>query len=279
MSLAGARPARGGEAMTRDDHCPGLVASRRNPALCAGGHRSLRGDFGAPGKFDAEYTRSAKRSPMREPLPASSLLVGVLAFSLGCAARPDERTPVPPNAVSPAKPAAARLSAREESLLTLFGGYDTPVRKADLDRLGTAEELTEALVALYQDDSQPGRVRQQALANLRFYPSPRVRDLYEKELAAPGTSVYVRRLAIPAYAAAFKADAVPVLAKFVDDEELHTRNAAVTALGNVPSQAAVDILRGRLKRETETLVRASIETSLAKIATNLQGGRSSAVAK
>jgi HEAT repeat protein len=157
---------------------------------------------------------------------------------------------------------AADPAPLRDKLLAAFSGREHIVTKDELDRLGTPAQLTGGLIAIYRDGSQPQVVRINALTSLRFYPGPESKAVLEEALLSKDTEDATRRSAIKAYGAGWKEDAVPVVAKLLDYSELHTRNAAAKTLGEIHSASAQQALRSRLPKETEPLVRTTIEAGL-----------------
>jgi HEAT repeat protein len=165
------------------------------------------------------------------------------------------------------KGAGAAASATTEStlrqqLLAALGGYENMVTRDQLLRLGTPEQLTPALAGIYQDASVHLAVRIQALSSLRFFPDARSRATLEQALTAADTADAARRAAVKAYATGFGAEAVPVLGRLLEHKELHTRNAAAKALGEIGTEPALAVLRRRLLDETDSMVKGTIQAQL-----------------
>jgi hypothetical protein len=165
-------------------------------------------------------------------------------------------TPRPSAAVRAADPAL------KQKLIALMSGYEHIVTKDELDRLGEPEALTAALLAVHADPEVHLAVRTNALANLRFYPSPTAKAALEGALLSPATPDVIRRSAVKAYGAGFGQEAVDVLAKMLEHEELHTRNLAAKTLLQIGGQRATETLRHRLPNEREALVKSTIEAGL-----------------
>jgi hypothetical protein len=166
-----------------------------------------------------------------------------------------------------AVPAAAGAARSPESLrkqiIEAMSGYEHIVSKQELERMGTAAQLTPALIDIYNDPSVHLAVRTNALASLRFFPSTEARAAMEKVLMSTETSDVVRRSAIRAYGSGFGDASVPMVAKFLSHPELHTRNIAARTLGDLHTPEAMEALRKRLPQEGEPMVRKTIETGLA----------------
>jgi hypothetical protein len=224
---------------------------------------------------------SSRLAPLRRWLPW--IAAGALGLA-GCSSTqaPDTGAPVPAAPASPSTSASAlgtspALQTAAEAKLQqqvrdLFSGYEHIVTKDELAKLGDSAQLTKALESLYRDPATPANVRVNALASLRFFPSPEVKALYEQTLAAPETGDDVRRSAVKAYGAGFGREAVPVLSKMLEHPELHTRNAAVKTLGAIADDKAVIALREHLAREQAPLVKSSIEDVLAKVEGKVPAG-------
>jgi hypothetical protein len=203
-------------------------------------------------------------------------LLGLAAgavLALGCNQRPapaaDQaarsltvpgETPRPaPAPVAPADPAL------KASLLAAMSGYEHIMTKDELDKMGSPAALTAALLAIHQDPAVHLAVRTNALANLRFYPSPIVKTAMEAALLGPDTPTSLRRSAVKAYGTSFGSEAVEVLAKMLANPEIHTRNVAAKTLAQIGGKEAGAALRQRLPNEREQLVKSTIEAGLRRL--------------
>jgi hypothetical protein len=184
------------------------------------------------------------------------LLLLALACSRPQAAHQSGGDPV---GAAPAAPAESSLRQRLQAAL---GGYENMVTKDQLLQLGTPEQLTPALAEIYQDTSVHLAVRIQALTSLRFFPDARSRATLEQALTGADTADAARRAAVKAYATGFGADAVPILGRVLEHQELHTRNAAAKALGEIGTEPALAALRKRLPAESDPMVKGTIQASL-----------------
>ena len=163
----------------------------------------------------------------------------------------------------PTSVASTSESTLRQRLLAALGGYENMITRDQLLRLGTSEQLTPALAGIYQDASVHLAVRIQALSSLRFFPDARSRTTLEQALTGADTTDAARRSAVKAYAAGFGAQAVPVLGRVLEHPELHTRNAAARALGEIHTEQALATLRLRLPSEADPMVKATIQAQLA----------------
>jgi HEAT repeat protein len=194
----------------------------------------------------------------------------LLALLFGCS-QPNSRTPAPaaptpaPAAPIPAPPPAeppAADPALKQKLIAALSGFEHIATKDELDRLAAADALTATLIEIYRDPDIHLAVRTNALASLRFYPSPRTQAALESALLTPETPDVVRRSAVRAYAAGFGQQAVPVLARVLEHPELHTRNMAAKALLQIGGNDAGAALRHRLPNERDPMVKSTIEAGL-----------------
>jgi hypothetical protein len=208
--------------------------------------------------------------PSATPGPAETALPTASAPSpTAPAPSPTAEPASPPAASPPSAPAPAAAAPRPSErlrgqLIATLGGFEHIVSKEELLRLGTPAELTPALASIYQDPSAPIHVRNQALASLRFFPGAESRTTLERAIMSAETSDTARRAAVKAYAVGFGPQAVPILARMLDHSELHTRNAAAQSLSEIGDGPAQQALRRRLPRETEPMVRKTIETALSR---------------
>jgi HEAT repeat protein len=192
----------------------------------------------------------------------SSLLKMVASLLLASACSHGGSDAIKGGAPAATTAAASDPAALREKLLAAFSGREHIVSKDELDRLGSPAQLTEGLIALYRDGTQPLAVRINALTSLRFYPGAESKAVLEEALLAKDTEDATRRSAIKAYGVGWKDEAVPVVAKLLDHSELHTRNTAARTLGEIHSASAQEALRARLPKEKEPLVRTTIEAGL-----------------
>jgi HEAT repeat protein len=203
------------------------------------------------------------------PLPPS-IAVALAAASLlatpGCkSSQGSGQSPATLPAREAAEPTAAVKEPDAElrgKIVSAMSGYEHIVTREELVRLGSPEQLTEALIAIYGDQSVHLVIRTNALASLRFFPSPRAKSEMEKVLMSADTDDTVRRSAIRAYGSGFRDAAVPMLARFLSHPEIHTRDITAKTLGDLQTPEAVDALRRRLPQESEPMVRKSIESRL-----------------
>jgi HEAT repeat protein len=187
---------------------------------------------------------------------------GLLLLSLGAGACAQGQTSRGTETATAAPMAVATdPKALDDKLSLLLGGRDL-IAKEDLDRLAAPAELNAAFIRLANDPAQSDIVRSNALTSLRFHPAPEGKAALEAALLAPGTPDATRRSAVKAYGAGWKDEAIPVVAQLLAHPDLHTRNAAARALGDVRTPAAQQALRARLPQEKEALVRATIEAGL-----------------
>jgi HEAT repeat protein len=185
----------------------------------------------------------------------------MLLLALACS-RPQaahqtgDRQGAAPAATTPAE------STLRQRLQAALGGYENLVTKDQLLSLGTPEQLTPALAEIYQDTSVHLAVRIQALTSLRFFPDARSRATLEQALTGADTTDAARRAAVKAYATGFGPHAVPILGRVLEHPELHTRNAAAKALGEIGTEPAMAALRKRLPAESDPMVKGTIQASL-----------------
>lgn len=210
---------------------------------------------------------------------APSRLLSVLAVAgtaalfavAGCSDRQarDRPSQGQPSAVAAIKsapahqaPLTAEQTALKERIASAMSGYESLVTRQELQRMGSPQDLTVALTAVYDDLSLPLVVRTNALASLHFFPSSDSKQVFERVLGRSDLKPVVRRSAIRAYGAGFRDEAVPVLERFLDHEDRLSREAAVRALGAAGSERARQALARRLPHEPEPSIRSSIEAGM-----------------
>lgn len=155
-------------------------------------------------------------------------------------------------------------SALRDKIIPLLSGYESIVTKAELERLANPAALVEALVAIHKDAHLHKAIRLNALAGLGYFPGPQSKALLESVLLAADSPPLFVRSALRPYGSGFKDEAVPVLAKFLDHAELHTRNSAVRALTGIGTPVALAPLRRRLPDEPEPMIKARIEAAVSQ---------------
>jgi HEAT repeat protein len=198
--------------------------------------------------------------PLSWPL---ATLLG-LSFAIGCsqksADQSDQSTSVTRRTTDTVGGSAN--SALRDQLIMAMSGYEHLVSKAELQSLASTDALVEALTAIYDEPTVRLVVRNRALTSLRFFPTPDAKRALEQAILAAGTPDVVRRTALKAYGAGFGDAAIPTVAKFLDHDDLHTRNAAARSLADLHTEHALAVLRLHLPLEKDSLVKSTIQAGL-----------------
>jgi HEAT repeat protein len=188
------------------------------------------------------------------------LLLSILAVC-GCSPR-DSQESRRHQPTATANTAVSAGSALREQLIVALSGYEHMVDKSELEQLASPADLVETLTAIYGDKTVRLNVRIQALASLRFFPTPEAKQALESALAAPGTSDVVRRSALKAYGFGFRDESISKISLFLDHRDLHTRNAAARALTDLHTERALAVLRLRFPVEQDAMVKSTIQAGL-----------------
>lgn len=165
-------------------------------------------------------------------------------------------------ALAAAEPAALSADAHAR-MMGLLRSYEYQPTAADFAQLG--EGTRDALIAVALDEAELPLVRGRAAYALGWFPDEVSRRALLELLAHPDLSDLILRRAIDGLANGFGTDAVSTIAPYLDDERTAVREAAAAALGRVGGAAALRALRRRAGRETDDVVRATLEREIRRI--------------
>lgn len=157
-----------------------------------------------------------------------------------------------------AAPPLAGVEPLRTRLIAAFSGIEHVPDQAELLAFATPEQLRPALWSLWQDASVRQIIRTNALVSLRFFPTPQIRTWFEQLLLDPATLATVHRSLAKAYGFAFGSVAIALLSLQLEHPSPHTRDSAARALAAIADPRPPGLLRQRLGRETEPLVRKTL---------------------
>ena len=148
---------------------------------------------------------------------------------------------------------------RAQVLPQLQGIEDAPAAES-LRALGPGVDAE--LMEIFQDSSQPRSTRARALHALGWFPTPESRLILVGAL--DGEDRVLARKAVTALGEGWGADALPELGRALGAADVHTRESAARALGNLNLPEANALLEARLKIEDSSTVQQTITTSLGR---------------
>ena len=156
--------------------------------------------------------------------------------------------------------ASAQARPSRAQVRQLLSGVEHVPSEHDWRRIG--DGALPILIALYQDVDEPAYVRLRAIGATAAFPRPAVRTFLLAVATLEGQGDLYVREAISALGRAFGRDAIDAVAPFLDHPEPIVREGAALTLARVGG--ADDLLRARLRREGDAVVRQAIAASLAR---------------
>lgn len=200
---------------------------------------------------------------------AAALAMGSACCSAGRASPPDRVDPSGPSAPKD----AARAAEVEARVRALLSGYELVPKAEDWDKVGSAEEVSAAFMAIAEKPEGQTVTAARALASLGRYPRPEVATFLEARVVDERLPVGLRGKAALALAVAFadaKADVVATL--FASPDEA-LREDGVRAFRKLGSGAAERFLEARMKVEPSPRLKdAMVDAARAIGATRARGG-------
>jgi len=161
-----------------------------------------------------------------------------------------------------AEPTALSAEAHAR-MMGLLRAYERQPTADDFTRLGPGAR--DALIEVALDEAEPPLVRGRAAYALGWFPDDVSKRALLELLAHPDLSDLILRRAIDGLATGFGRDAVSAIAPYLDDERTAVRETAAAALGRVGGPAALRALRRRAGRETDDVVRETLEREIRRI--------------
>lgn len=171
------------------------------------------------------------------------LLLVFVAVAAACDAAPERAITEP----AMHEPAAVEPDLGE--LRALLRAPDVVIDDEHLSAIAEPEALVTAFEALLADGATSSYERTRIVSALRLVEIPRAEALLASILNEPTTSIFVRRVAIKAYAARAQVRGLPLLTRFASHDDRHTREATLRALGRIDAPEARALLQERARRE------------------------------
>lgn len=159
-----------------------------------------------------------------------------------------------------ASPARADDALRA-TVLEHLSAYETPATAEDLRALG--EGVGPELFAIAQDPAVSRTRRVGAVYALGWFPTEERRAWLTAQLGDGSVDSQIRRSAGWALANGWQEAALPTLTAALADPDAQLRNQVVRAVARIGTPAARDALTARLGVETSSMVRTTIQDSLA----------------
>ena len=127
-------------------------------------------------------------------------------------------------------------------LRALLRAPDVVIDDERLSAIAAPDAIAAICEELLADPTLSRYEQTRLVSALRWVDHPQAEVLLERVLQRPETSVFVRRVAVKAHAHRAGARALPLLARFADDDDRHTREAVIRALATIDGQAAKRLL-------------------------------------
>jgi hypothetical protein len=144
----------------------------------------------------------------------------------------------------------------EASLRALLRAPDVVIDHERLAALGPPDVIAAAFEKLLADPSLSNYEQTRVVSALRVLDDPRAETLLEDVLRDDQTSIFVRRVALKAYAHRAQARALPLLSRFAADDDRHTREAVIRALAGIADDGAAKLLAQRMTQDPAPDLRA-----------------------
>ncbi len=151
------------------------------------------------------------------------------------------------------------------ALMTLLKAPHPEIQGPALSRLGP--DVPALLVEYATSIDQPVQVRLRALSWLQWFPSSQSKAVLMDVLRAKNTDVRTIRVCLRALAAGFGAEMLTTERDYLEHKNVHVREAAAWALGDIDDRRVRDVLVAHLDREADIAVRDAIMASLKRIGT------------
>jgi len=152
----------------------------------------------------------------------------------------------------------------EKQVIAMLSGIETTPKADTWRKLGT--DAPYALMKVVLDTKEWPARRARAVTALKYFPTPETKQfltelLDRKERVAP----LLTRKALYALAEAWGAEAAPLIAQKLDNDDLFVREAAVRALAKAGGPDVLRLLKQREVKEPEAVVRRVIQEEVRKI--------------
>lgn len=199
---------------------------------------------------------------------AATLTLGSACCSAGRASPPDPSGPS-----GPKDPGAARAAEVEARVRALLSGYELVPKAEDWDKVGSAEEVSAALMAIAGKPEGQTVTAARALSSLGRYARPEVAAFLEARVIDVQWPAALRGKAALALAVAFADTKADVVATLFSSPDEALREDGVRAFRKLGSGAAERFLEVRMKVEPSPRLRDAMAEAAKVIgATRARGG-------
>lgn len=155
---------------------------------------------------------------------------------------------------------AAFAQPSAERVAEMLSSYEAGPSQIAWRALGP--ETVGVLAQLYNDADQPTYVRLRAVSTAAHFPIPATRTFLRAVAASPGqTDLFVRH-AVLGLARAFGAEALEDVRPYLTHRFPVVREAAIRACGEIGTDPAMALLRGRMSVERDPVVLDTLSRSL-----------------
>ena len=149
------------------------------------------------------------------------------------------------------------------ALLGLLTAPHPQIQGPALQRIGP--DVPALLVEFATSPQQPARVRLRALAWLQWFPSSQSKAVLLESLRARNVDVPTIRVCVRALAVGFGTEMLPVVREYLEHKDVHVRESAAFAMGDIDDRRVRDILTEHLEREKDLTVRDATMEALKKV--------------
>ncbi len=153
----------------------------------------------------------------------------------------------------------AMAGENRDAVLDLLNAFEESGSESDFKALG--DGIDAELMEIADDGTVATSRRGRAVTALQYYPTNVVQKYLTGHLAQADKGI-IRRKAAYSLAAAWKADAIPLLEDALADDDVQLRIAVVNALGGIEGDLARKVLTNRKKHERDESVKTAIQTVL-----------------
>ena len=149
------------------------------------------------------------------------------------------------------------------ALMTLLKAPHPQIQGPALAQIGP--DVPALLVEYATSIDQPVGVRLRALSWLQWFPSSQSKAVILEILHARVVDVRTIRVCLRALAVGFGSEMLPIEREYLEHKDVHVREAAAYALGDIEDRRVRDVLVAHLDRERDIAVRDAIMASLKRM--------------
>lgn len=157
------------------------------------------------------------------------------------------------------------------ALMGLLQAPHPQIQGPALQRIGP--DVPALLVEYATSLQQPQRIRLRALGWLQWFPSSQSKAVLLEAMRARNVDTPTLRVGVRALAVGFGAEMLPVVREYLEHKNVHVREAAAYAMGDIDDRRVRDILTDHLEREKDLTVRDATMEGLRKVSARESAGQ------